>query len=97
MHRALNLLLLRLVSGLAPAAPAAAEDFYKGKTITLVVANAAGDGYDLYARLLARACATRGDATPRPLLPVMPERRILPGPEIVGGTPCRSEIYPAAT
>jgi tripartite-type tricarboxylate transporter receptor subunit TctC len=35
-------------------ATAAAEDFYKGKTITLVVANAAGGGYDLYARLLAR-------------------------------------------
>jgi tripartite-type tricarboxylate transporter receptor subunit TctC len=33
---------------------AAADDFYKGKTITLVVANAAGGGYDLYARLLAR-------------------------------------------
>jgi tripartite-type tricarboxylate transporter receptor subunit TctC len=32
----------------------AADDFYKGKTITLVVANAAGGGYDLYARLLAR-------------------------------------------
>jgi tripartite-type tricarboxylate transporter receptor subunit TctC len=41
-----------LLSASAP--PAIAEDFYKGKTITLNVANAAGGGYDAYARLLAR-------------------------------------------
>jgi tripartite-type tricarboxylate transporter receptor subunit TctC len=51
---ALRSLLLALASGAGLAAPAAADDFYKGKTITLVVANAAGGGYDLYARLLAR-------------------------------------------
>jgi tripartite-type tricarboxylate transporter receptor subunit TctC len=34
--------------------PAAAQDFYKGKTIDLIVGNAAGGGYDAYARLLAR-------------------------------------------
>jgi tripartite-type tricarboxylate transporter receptor subunit TctC len=53
MHRALQLLLFGFVFSPALAAPAA-DDFYKGKTITLVVANAAGGGYDLYARLLAR-------------------------------------------
>jgi tripartite-type tricarboxylate transporter receptor subunit TctC len=52
MHRALQFLLLAFVLGPGPAARA--DDFYKGKTITLVVANAAGGGYDLYARLLAR-------------------------------------------
>ena len=52
MQRALPLLLLGFV--LCPALAAPADDFYKGKTITLVVANAAGGGYDLYARLLAR-------------------------------------------
>ena len=36
------------------AAPAPAQDFYKGKTITLIVGNAPGGGYDHYARLLAR-------------------------------------------
>src|SRR5262245_34650236 len=35
-------------------APAAAQDFYRGKTVNVVVGNAAGGGYDLYARLLAR-------------------------------------------
>jgi tripartite-type tricarboxylate transporter receptor subunit TctC len=34
--------------------PARAEDFYKGKTITLMVGSAEGGGYDQYARLLAR-------------------------------------------
>lgn len=46
-----------LVLGVAAAttmAPAAAQDFYKGKTITIVVGFTAGGGFDLNARLLAR-------------------------------------------
>jgi tripartite-type tricarboxylate transporter receptor subunit TctC len=54
MRLAVLSLLLASASGPALAAPAPADDFYKGKTITLLVANAAGGGYDLYARLLAR-------------------------------------------
>jgi tripartite-type tricarboxylate transporter receptor subunit TctC len=54
MRLALQLLLMVLAFGPGLAASFAADDFYKGKTITLVVANAAGGGYDLYARLLAR-------------------------------------------
>src|ERR1700719_2137395 len=50
---------MRLLLGLACAsaiaiAPATAEDFYKGKTITLLVGSGEGGGYDQYARLLAR-------------------------------------------
>jgi tripartite-type tricarboxylate transporter receptor subunit TctC len=33
---------------------AAAEDFYKGKTITVIVGSAAGGGYDLHGRLVGR-------------------------------------------
>ena len=40
--------------GILAAATARAEDFYKGKTITLLVGSAEGGGYDQYARLLAR-------------------------------------------
>ena len=36
------------------ASSAAAEDFYRGKTINLIVGNASGGGYDAYARLLTR-------------------------------------------
>src|SRR3981081_3353736 len=52
---ALSMRLLTLACLLAAAAqPAAAEDFYKGKTINLMVGSAEGGGYDQYARLLAR-------------------------------------------
>ena len=36
------------------AAPAAAEDFYHGKQIRLIVGSDTGGGYDAYARLIAR-------------------------------------------
>ena len=39
------------VSGIAPAA---AQDFYAGKTVTVVVGTDAGGGYDIYARAIAR-------------------------------------------
>jgi len=42
------------VAALATMAPAAAQDFYKGKTVTVVVGFTPGGGFDLNARLLAR-------------------------------------------
>ena len=46
---------IRLLLALAClTAPAAAQDFYKGKTVTLLVGSAEGGGYDQYARLLGR-------------------------------------------
>jgi tripartite-type tricarboxylate transporter receptor subunit TctC len=47
-------LLAALACIMGAAQPASAEDFYKGKAISLVVGNASGGGYDAYARLLAR-------------------------------------------
>jgi len=38
----------------APAQAQSVADFYKGKTITVVVGYAAGGGYDIYARAIAR-------------------------------------------
>ena len=41
----------------APAAPPrsdAVAEFYKGRTVSLVIGYSVGSGYDLYARLLAR-------------------------------------------
>ena len=44
-----------LVTALVAApALARADDFYKGKTVTIIVGFSAGGGYDLYARALAR-------------------------------------------
>jgi tripartite-type tricarboxylate transporter receptor subunit TctC len=49
----MRLLALACLLAAAPQ-PAAAQDFYKGKTINLMVGSAEGGGYDQYARLLAR-------------------------------------------
>src|ERR1700754_4483888 len=35
-------------------APASAQDFYAGKTVTIVVGSAPGGSYDLYARLVGQ-------------------------------------------
>lgn len=42
---------LALLAGLC--APAAAQDFYKGKTINFIIGSAPGGGYDQYSRLIA--------------------------------------------
>src|SRR5882672_6611462 len=46
--------LLFVVVCAAMPTPATAQEFYRGKTISLIVGNAPGGGYDHYARLLAR-------------------------------------------
>jgi tripartite-type tricarboxylate transporter receptor subunit TctC len=48
---------LALIAGLLTAVPAAAEsaaDFYKGKTVTIIVGYPPGSGYTLYGQMLAR-------------------------------------------
>src|SRR5579871_6144431 len=45
---------LLAVCAVATASPAMAQDFYKGKTLTIVVGFTAGGGFDLNARALAR-------------------------------------------
>ena len=42
------------ITALLLATPAPAADFYAGKTIDLVVSNAPGGGFDIYARTIAR-------------------------------------------
>ena len=50
----MRVLWMALAAALALAAPAQAEDFYKGKTVSVVVGFSAGGGFDINARLLAR-------------------------------------------
>jgi tripartite-type tricarboxylate transporter receptor subunit TctC len=47
--------LLALAALTAPAIAQPAAEFYRGKTVTYVVATAPGGGYDAYGRLIARA------------------------------------------
>jgi tripartite-type tricarboxylate transporter receptor subunit TctC len=51
---------------------AAEDEFYKGKTVTLVVGYSAGGGYDQYARALARHLGGRIPGNPAVLVANMP-------------------------
>ena len=56
-----------------PAAPAQAQsDFYRGKTINLVVGYAPGGGYDIYSRLLARHLGDHIPGKPTVIVQNMP-------------------------
>jgi hypothetical protein len=54
MTRTLAAALALAVAAVATMAPVAAQDFYKGQTLTIVVGFTPGGGFDLNARLLAR-------------------------------------------
>jgi tripartite-type tricarboxylate transporter receptor subunit TctC len=45
---------IAVLAALALATPACAQDFYQGKTISIVVGYSAGGGYDINARLISR-------------------------------------------
>jgi tripartite-type tricarboxylate transporter receptor subunit TctC len=53
-YAALAVGLLGCVAAAAPAVSQTAESFFRGKQIEILVGNAAGGGYDLYSRVLAR-------------------------------------------
>jgi tripartite-type tricarboxylate transporter receptor subunit TctC len=55
-----------------PASADAVEDFYKGKTITLIVSSGAGGGYDTYSRTLARTMVRHIPGQPRMVPQNMP-------------------------
>src|SRR3954452_9141581 len=53
LHRALGTALLAVLVS-QPACASGVEEFYKGKSISLIIGYSVGGGYDLYGRLLAR-------------------------------------------
>jgi hypothetical protein len=52
--------------------PAAAQSFYEGKTLTVVVGTEAGGGYDIYARVVARHIAKHIPGRPTVIVQNMP-------------------------
>jgi tripartite-type tricarboxylate transporter receptor subunit TctC len=54
MFRSLSLIVVVVAAFLTADAHAAADDFYKGKSIRIVVGFSAGGGFDTYARAIAR-------------------------------------------
>jgi len=70
--RIVMLLAAMLAAGLALPRPAAAADFYAGKTVTILVGFAAGGGFDINARTLARHLGGHIPGNPAVIVDNMP-------------------------
>ena len=64
--------LVAAIAGASTANAQTAGDFYRDKTLTLVVGYGVGGGYDVYARLLARHIARHIPGTPTVIVQNMP-------------------------
>ena len=68
--------LFQVVIGLAftfiAAGPASGQEFYKGKTIVLIVGTAAGGGFDTYSRMIARHLGKYLSGNPNTIVQNMP-------------------------
>jgi tripartite-type tricarboxylate transporter receptor subunit TctC len=65
-------LALFVLASLASVVPAHADDFYKGKTLTVIVGFSAGGGFDINARLLARHIGRYIPGTPDVIVENLP-------------------------
>src|SRR5689334_19689930 len=63
---------IAVLAALALATPACAQDFYQGKTISIVVGYSAGGGYDINARLISRHIGRHIPGTPAVVVVNMP-------------------------
>src|SRR5262249_11809856 len=72
MFGKIKVTILATAIGILLAAPVCAQEFYAGKTVTVVVANQAGRGYDAYARLLARHISKHIPGRPHVIVQNMP-------------------------
>src|SRR5262249_38083617 len=70
--RCLTAMTLALMSASAPARADAISDFYRGRTINLIIGYPPGGGYDLYARTLARHIGRHIPANPSIVVQNMP-------------------------
>jgi tripartite-type tricarboxylate transporter receptor subunit TctC len=67
-----SLIFAGFAATLAVTSPALAQDFYRGKTVTIVVGYSAGGGYDQYARLVARNLGRLIPGNPNVIVQNMP-------------------------
>jgi len=66
MHRLAVALIAAIVLCVSPAfAQNAQNDFYRGKTITLVISSSSGGGYDIMGRTIARYLPKHIPGNPR--------------------------------
>jgi len=83
--------IIALAALLAFAAPACADDFYQGKTISIVVGYSPGGGYDINARLIARHFGRFVPGNPNIVVVNMPGAGSLRSLEI-GRASCRERV-----
>src|SRR5262245_61235293 len=69
----------------APAHTQSVEDFYRGKTVNILVGFTAGGGYDLYARVLGRHLGRRIPGNPQVVVQNMPGAGSLKATQYVYG------------
>ncbi|HEX3991032.1 MAG TPA: hypothetical protein VHX39_07655, partial [Acetobacteraceae bacterium] len=81
------LLVLMVLAAARPAAADDVADFYRGKSLTLVISYTVGGGYDLYARVLAHTLGKYIPGHPT----IVPEN--MPG---AGGLRASNYLYNAA-
>src|ERR1041384_8186014 len=72
VFRAFAALACSLAFGAAPPAAASVADFYKGKTVSLIIGYSAGGGADLWARFMARHLGRHIPGNPNVILQNMP-------------------------
>lgn len=87
-RRAFSFLLFWMVIGWTAAA--AAQDFYTGKTIRLIVATTPGGGFDAYSRMLARHIGRHNPGNPTFVVENMPGAAFLSEPIICTSRPSRT-------
>src|SRR3954449_10743014 len=103
MLRCLTAMTLALMSASASARADAISDFYRGRTVNLVIGYPPGGGYDLYARTLARHIGRHIPGNPSIVVKNMPGPGAIKaanyldaiGPKggwVVGG--CRRPAFP---
>jgi tripartite-type tricarboxylate transporter receptor subunit TctC len=71
-RRALGWLLLGLTLGVVPGAALAHDDFYRGKTVRIIVGFSAGGGFDAFARTLGRHLGRHLPGAPTVIVENMP-------------------------
>src|SRR5687768_11440365 len=68
----LSLFMLAACGGLGASRADSVADFYRGRTITIIVGYSAGGGYDLYARAIARHMGEHIPGEPKIIVSNMP-------------------------
>jgi tripartite-type tricarboxylate transporter receptor subunit TctC len=71
-HKSSSVIAAGILAAAIMTAPARAQDFYAGKTVDLIVGNAPGGGFDIYARTIAQHLSRHLPGSPTVVVKNMP-------------------------